>query len=472
MASNNSDKLWGGRFSQGSHELTDLYNESISFDRRLYKEDIAGSKAHANMLAASKIISEEDRDLIISGLTEIEREIDTKEFDFRIDREDIHLNIEARLTERIGEAGGRLHTGRSRNDQIATDMRLFVRAACDATVDALIELREVLLAVAKSEERTIMPGYTHMQRAQPILLSHHLQAYESMFVRDTERFLQARIRTNRSPLGTGALAGVSYDIDREATARELGFDEVIPNSIDAVSDRDFVYDYHSAASLLMVHISRLSEEIILWATSEFQFIILDERFSTGSSIMPQKKNPDLAELARGKSARVVGNLVQILTLLKSQPLAYNKDMQEDKEPLFDSVDTVLATLQVLSAMLPTCQFDREIMALSAEANFALATDYADYLTKKGVPFRQAHAAVGALVAQCESKGISLKELTLDQLKAAHDDFDEDALQIDLNYSLSARNASGGTAPEAVASALNEAGERLQHDRQVSTSLKK
>ena len=292
MASNNSDKLWGGRFSQGSHELTELYNESISFDQRLYKEDIAGSKAHANMLAASKIISEEDRDLIISGLPEIEREIDEGDFNFQIDREDIHLNIEAELTERIGEAGGRLHTGRSRNDQIATDMRLFIRGACDATLDALVELRGVLLSIAEREVSTIMPGYTHMQRAQPILLSHHLQAYESMFARDTERFVQARNRTNRSPLGTGALAGVSYDIDREATARELGFDDIIPNSIDAVSDRDFVYDYHSAAALLMVHISRLSEEIILWATSEFQFITLDERFSTGSSIMPQKKNPD------------------------------------------------------------------------------------------------------------------------------------------------------------------------------------
>lgn len=458
-----SNKLWGGRFELDSDAITDQYNASISFDKRLYREDIAGSKAHATMLAQQNIISPEDRDLIINGLTEIEQEITEGTFLFSIEREDIHLNIEAALTERIGDAGGRLHTARSRNDQIATDIRLFVRDSCDSVILSLRFFRSVLLDLAEKEAATIMPGYTHLQRAQPILLSHHLQAYEAMFARDTERFMQARSRTNRSPLGTGALAGVSYSVDRSLSADLLGFDGVIENSIDAVSDRDFIFDFHSASALSMIHISRLAEELVLWASAEFGFLNLDDRFSTGSSIMPQKKNPDLAELARGKSARTIGNMVQIMTLLKGQPLAYNKDMQEDKEALFDSVDTVLNTINVMAAMLPSCSFNRQHMKISAEANFALATDYADYLTKKGVPFREAHSAVGGMVSFCERENKTLAELTIEELRNIHSAFDEGALAITIEYSLNARAANGGTAPQTVQNARKAAQSRLNEE---------
>ncbi|MDA0364752.1 MAG: argininosuccinate lyase, partial [Chloroflexi bacterium] len=344
-----SAKLWGGRFAADTNALVEAFNASIDFDRRLYREDIAGSIAHARMLAKQGIIAEADRDAIVGGLEAIRAEIDAGQFAFRIDREDIHLNIEAALIERIGDAGRRLHTARSRNDQVATDTRLFARAACDEAADALRALRAALLALAEREHDTVMPGYTHLQRAQPILLAHHLQAYEEMFTRDTERFAQARARTNVLPLGSGALAGVTYPIDRNAVAEELGFASISANSLDAVSDRDFIVDYHSAAALAVVHLSRLSEEIVLWASSEFGFVRLDDAFATGSSIMPQKKNPDVAELARGKSARVIGNLVQALTMLKGQPLAYNKDNQEDKEALFDSVDTLLLSVRVVAA---------------------------------------------------------------------------------------------------------------------------
>ncbi|MQC18861.1 MAG: argininosuccinate lyase, partial [Chloroflexi bacterium] len=378
-----SSKLWGGRFSGEMSEIVERFNASIDFDRRLYREDIAGSIAHAHMLAAQGIIATEDSEAIERGLLEIRAEIDAGTFEFRLDREDIHLNIEAALTERIGDAGRRLHTGRSRNDQVATDTRLFTRAACDETIEALRDLRLALLDLAEREAGTVIPGYTHLQRAQPILLAHHLQAYEAMFTRDTERFVQTRARVNVLPLGSGALAGVTYPLDRSMVARELGFDAISENSLDAVSDRDFVVDFHSASAMAMVHLSRLAEEIILWSTAEFGFARMDDAFSTGSSIMPQKKNPDVAELSRGKSARVIGNLVQALTLLKGQPLAYNKDNQEDKESLFDSVDTVLITLRVVAAMLPTMTFDGARGAEAAVANFALATDVADYLAKRG-----------------------------------------------------------------------------------------
>ena len=463
MTENKSDKLWGGRFELDTDALTDQYNASISFDKRLYQEDIAGSIAHAKMLAAQYIINLEDRDQIINGLIEIEQEITEGTFVFSLEREDIHMNIEAALTEKIGDAGSRLHTARSRNDQVATDIRLFVRQACDSAIASLRALRSVLLELAEKEAETVMPGYTHLQRAQPILLSHHLQAYEAMFTRDTERFIQTRSRTNQSPLGAGALAGVSYEIDRAASADLLGFDGVIENSIDAVSDRDFVFDFHSASALSMIHISRLAEELILWASAEFRFLNLDDRFSTGSSIMPQKKNPDLAELARGKSARSIGNMVQIMTLLKGQPLAYNKDMQEDKESLFDSVDTVLDTMNILVAMLPTCSFNREHMRTAAQANFALATDYADYLTKKNVPFREAHSAVGNMVSFCERENKTLAELTLEELKNIHPEFDEGALEITIEYSLNARAATGGTAPQTVKNARKAAQIRLNEE---------
>ncbi len=457
-------KLWGGRFEGATDELVEAFNASIDFDRRLYREDIAGSIAHARMLAKQKIISTDDRDSIVKGLEAIRGEIESGTFLFRIDREDIHLNIEGALAERIGETAGRLHTARSRNDQVATDMRLFVRSACDEAAARLRAMREALIELAEREHGTVMPGYTHLQRAQPILLSHHLLAYEAMFARDTERFTQARARANVLPLGAGALAGVTYPIDREAVAAELGFASVAGNSLDAVSDRDFVVDFHSAAALAMVHLSRMAEEVILWSTAEFGFARLADAFSTGSSIMPQKKNPDVAELARGKSARAIGNLVQALTMLKGQPLAYNKDMQEDKQSLFDSVDTLLVSFAVMGAMLPTLEFDAERGAEMAVANFALATDVADYLAKRGVPFREAHAAVGRLVAACEREGRTFEDLTLFDFRDAHPEFEEDVLAINLESALAARSAPGGTAPEAVAAALSDAREKLQAER--------
>lgn len=454
-------KLWGGRFSGDTNALVDAFNASIDFDRRLYREDIAGSIAHARMLASREIISVEDRDAIVAGLEAIRDEIDADQFEFRIDREDIHLNIEAALIERIGDAGRRLHTGRSRNDQVATDTRLFARAACDQILIELRQMRGALLELASREADTVMPGYTHLQRAQPILLAHHLLAYEAMLTRDTERFAQARTRVNVSPLGAGALAGVTYPIDREMTAAELGFEAIATNSLDAVSDRDFAVDIHSAAALAMVHLSRLSEEIILWVSAEFRFANLDDAFATGSSIMPQKKNADVAELTRGKSARVIGNLMQSLALLKSQPLAYNKDNQEDKEPLFDTVDTLLISLRVMSAMLPTMTFNARDTADAATADFALATDYADYLAKRNIPFRDAHEAIGSLVARCESEGRTLEELSLEELQAAHPAFEADALEISLESALAARNVPGGTAPAAVAAARGAAQTRLE-----------
>ena len=342
-----TDKLWGGRFSAPTDALVEAYTASIAFDRRLYREDIAGSIAHARMLAKQGIIEDADRDAIVEGLRGIEAEIEAGSFEFRNDREDIHLNIEAALAERIGEPARRLHTARSRNDQVATDLRMFVRAACDEAAARLRALRGALIDLAEREAGTVVPGYTHLQRAQPVLLAHHLLAYEEMLARDAERLRQARGRANVLPLGSGALAGVGYPIDREFVARELGFEAVSANSLDAVSDRDFVVDVHAAAALAMTHLSRLSEEIVLWASAEFGLVRLDDAFSTGSSIMPQKRNPDVAELARGKSARVIGNLVQALTLLKGQPLAYNRDLQEDKEPLFDTVDTLLSSLAVM-----------------------------------------------------------------------------------------------------------------------------
>lgn len=453
-------KLWGGRFSGDTNELVDAFNASISFDRRLYREDIAGSIAHARMLASRDIISNEDRDTIVAGLEQIRAEIDAGDFEFRVDREDIHLNIEAALIERIGDPGRRLHTGRSRNDQVATDTRLFARAACDEVTEELRSIRRALIDLADRESETVIPGYTHLQRAQPILLSHHLLAYEAMFTRDTERISQARARTNVSPLGAGALAGVTYPIDREFTARELGFDAISENSLDAVADRDFIVDIHSAAALAMVHLSRLAEEIVLWVSAEFRLARLDDAFATGSSIMPQKKNADVAELTRGKSARVIGNLMQSLALLKSQPMTYNKDNQEDKEPLFDTVDTILISLRVMAAMLPTMTFERERGAAAAVADFALATDIADYLAKRGIPFRDAHEAVGQLVARCEREGKTFEELSIEEYREAHEAFDEDVLEIDLAAALAARDVPGGTAPNAVASARQAARARL------------
>ena len=459
-----SDKLWGGRFDAPTDALVEAFTASIDFDKRLYREDIAGSVAHARMLGAQGIIPAADAEAIIAGLDAIRVEIEAGRFDFRADREDIHLNIEAALSERIGAAAGWLHTARSRNDQVATDLRLFARAACDEAGARLRALRGALLDVADREAATVIPGLTHTQHAQPVLLAHHLLAYEAMCARDGERFAQARARTNVLPLGAGALAGVTFPIDREAVARELGFDSVAANSMDAVSDRDFVVDLHAAAATAMVHLSRLAEEIVLWSTSEFGLVRLPDAFATGSSIMPQKRNPDVAELVRGKSARVIGNLVQALTLLKAQPLAYNRDLQEDKQSLFDSVDTLLASLAVMTAMLPALAFAADRGRTAAVEAFALATDLADYLARRGVPFREAHAAVGALVARCEHEGRTLADLTLGDYRAAHPAFEADVLRIDLDTALAARSAPGGTAPEAVARERAAARARLRAER--------
>ncbi len=461
------DRLWGGRFEGATDALVEAFGASIGFDRRLYREDIAGSIAHARMLAKQGIIAEADRDAIVTGLEAIRDEIEAGDFEFRADREDIHLNIEAALAERIGEPARRLHTARSRNDQVATDVRLFARAATDEALARLRALRGALIDLAEREHATVIPGYTHLQRAQPVLLSHHLLAYEAMFERDTRRFAQARERVNVLPLGAGALAGVTYPIDPDFVAAELGFEAVATNSLDAVSDRDFVVEFHSGAALAMVHLSRLAEEIVLWATAEFGLVRLDDAFATGSSIMPQKRNPDVAELARGKSARAIGNLVQALTLLKGQPLAYNRDLQEDKESLFDSVDTLIGSLAVIAAMLPTLTFDAERGRAAATADFALATDVADYLAKRGVPFREAHEAVGRLVARCEQEGRTLDELSLDEYRAAHPAFEEDVLAIDLDAALAARSATGGTAPKAVAEQRKAARARLAAEREAA-----
>ena len=464
-----SDKLWGGRFDAPPDALVEAFTASIDFDRRLYREDIAGSIAHARMLARQSIIPTEDAEAIVAGLETIRDDIEAGRFEFRTDREDIHLNIEAALADRIGTAAGRLHTARSRNDQVATDLRLFTRSACDEAVMRLRALRGVLLDVADRESGTVISGYTHMQHAQPVLLSHHLLAYEEMFARDTQRFEQARARVNVMPLGAGALAGVTYPIDRESVAEELGFDSVAANSLDAVSDRDFVVDVHSAAALAMVHLSRLAEELVLWSTLEFGLIRLPDAFSTGSSIMPQKKNPDVAELLRGKSARAIGNLVQALTLIKAQPLAYNRDMQEDKQPLFDTIDTLLSSLTVTAAMLPALIFEADRGRESAVGAFALATDLADYLAKRGVPFREAHGAVGALVARCEREAKTLADLTIEEFQAAHAAFEDDVLAIDLGTALAARSATGGTAPETVARARAAARHRLNGETPEATA---
>jgi argininosuccinate lyase len=454
-------KLWGGRFERPTDAAVDAYNASLGFDRRLYREDITGSIAHALMLGRQGIIPGEDVERIVAGLSDVLAEIERGEFVFDEAQEDIHMAVEARLTEIIGpEAAGKLHTARSRNDQVALDMRLFALAAIDQTVALLRGLRTALLDLADRHLEVVLPGYTHLQRAQPVLLGHHLHAYAEMFERDTGRFVDCRRRTDVMPLGSGALAGLPYPLDRDLVARELGFTAVSRNSLDAVSDRDYLVEYHAAAALTMAHISRLSEEIILWSSAEFGFITLDDAFATGSSIMPQKKNADVAELGRGKAGRVYGNLIGLLTTLKGLPLAYNKDLQEDKEGFFDTVDTLTATLDIFTRMLPTITFHAERMAKAAIANYSLATDVADYLARKGVPFRQAHHIVGALVQDAIRRGSELHELSLEDYRAHSPLFDADVLDIDLAASVGARDVAGGTAPNRVRAAVDESRARL------------
>lgn len=450
-------KAWSGRFNEPVAELVKRYTASVEFDQRLAEFDIQGSLAHARMLGAQGIIANEDVAAIERGLAEILEEIRTGRFEWLLDLEDVHLNIEKRLTDKIGDAGKRLHTGRSRNDQVATDVRLWLRATVDDVLVRIGKLQQSIVELAEKHADTVMPGFTHLQVAQPVTFGHHLLAYFEMLKRDAERFADARRRINRLPLGAAALAGTSYPIDRERVARELGFDGVCENSLDAVSDRDFAIEFTSAAALVMTHLSRFSEELILWSSPRFGFIDIADRFCTGSSIMPQKKNPDVPELVRGKTGRVNGHLVALLTLMKSQPLAYNKDNQEDKEPLFDTADTLLVTLEIYADMLRGITVDTAAMRLAAAEGFATATDLADYLVKKGLPFRDAHEAVARAVRHAEAQNCDLADLSLADLKTFSSLVEADIYEVlTLEGSLASRNHIGGTAPQQVREALGRA----------------
>ncbi len=443
-------KLWGGRFQKETDTLVNDFNSSIRFDARLYRQDIRGSLAHAAMLGAQGIIESGEAAKIIDGLNVILAEIEAGEVEFSLDNEDIHMNIEAMLTERIGATGKRLHTARSRNDQVAVDFRLFVKEEIGAVMDLCLELETVLVKKAKAHTETVMPGYTHLQRAQPVTFAHHLMAYAHMLKRDITRFEDCRERMDECPLGAGALAASTYHVDRFATAAALGFAAPTGNSMDSVSDRDFAIEFLSACSILMMHLSRFSEEIIAWCSWEFKFVELDDAYSTGSSIMPQKKNPDVAELVRGKTGRVYGSLITLLTVMKGLPLAYNKDMQEDKEPVFDAIDTVEICLSVFTAMLDTLAVLEGNMRKAASGGFINATDCADYLTKKGMPFREAYMVVGKLVALCISEGKTLESLPLERYRAVSQVFEEDVYQaLDLRTCVNGRKVYGGPAKEAV-----------------------
>jgi argininosuccinate lyase len=432
------------------------YMASIPYDQRLYRQDIEGNIAHARMLAKQEIITTSEADIIIKGLNSIRKEIERGRFEFKIELEDIHMNIEARLFEKIGETAGKLHTARSRNDQIALDMRLFVKEEILRTIDKIKALQTALVELAEANKTVIMPGYTHLQQAQPILLAHHLLAYFEMLQRDKERFQNCLSRTDVLPLGSGALAGVPYPIDREFVARELGFSKVSTNSLDAVSDRDFVIEYEAAASITMMHLSRLAEELILWSSSEFGFIEIGEAFTTGSSIMPQKKNPDVAELVRGKTGRVYGHLMGILTTMKSLPLAYNRDMQEDKEGLFDTVDTLNTSLEVFAEMIKTIKVNTERISKAMKTDYILATDLADYLVKKGLPFRKAHGVVARLCEYAMSKGKTFRELGRKEYHEFSPLFGGDVYDITVESSIAARHVDGGTSPKQVEQALEKA----------------
>ncbi len=447
----NKSQAWSALFSEPMSELVQRYTASVPFDQRLAAADIAGSLAHAEMLAAQGVISQQDAADIRRGLAQIQTDIDAGRFEWKIELEDVHLNIEARLTALVGDAGKRLHTGRSRNDQVATDVRLWLRGEIDALAPLVAQMQRWLLSVAEQHTETILPGFTHLQVAQPVSFAHHLLAYVEMFARDAQRLADVRKRVNQLPLGAAALAGTSYPLDRERVARTLGFDGLCMNSVDAVSDRDFAIEFCAWAAITMMHISRLAEEIVLWMTQNYGFIDLADRYCTGSSIMPQKRNPDVAELARGKTGRVYGHLTAMLTLMKGQPLAYNKDNQEDKEPLFDTVDTLAATLRIMAEMVGGIVVKPEAMQRAARRGFATATDLADYLVKKGVPFRDAHEVVAAAVKLGLQQGKDLSELPLDVLRGFHASIGDDVYEsaLTLQASLNARKVIGGTAPERV-----------------------
>lgn len=442
-------------------EVSSRYTVSIHFDQRLYKQDIAGSTAHARMLAKQGIISSDEAAAITRGLDEIRTEIESKSFPWREELEDIHMNVERRLFDKIGDTAGRLHTARSRNDQVALDIRMFTKDAITEILDAIQELRKALVGLAEANPKTVMPGYTHLQRAQPLLFAHHMLAYFEMFGRDAERFEQAHKRADVLPLGSGALAGVPYPLDRDFVAKELGFSRVSKNSMDAVADRDFLLDFQMASATCMMHLSRISEELILWSSDEFAFIRLSDDYTTGSSIMPQKRNPDFAELARGKTGRVYGHLMGMLTLLKGLPMTYNRDMQEDKEGFFDTFDTLLDTLTIFADMLPKMTVNADTMRGAAQDSYLLATDVADYLVAKGMPFREAHGIVNRLSEYAFDQGKFLHQLAIAEYKKHSDVFEDDVLSINVESSVGTRNVSGGTSFDQVAQAIKEARASLE-----------
>ncbi len=450
-------KLWGGRFAKGTDKLVDDFNSSIRFDSRMYRHDILGSIAHANMLGKCGIISADESSLIQSTLKDILNDIEAGKIDFEIDAEDIHMNVEKILISRIGDTGKKLHTGRSRNDQVALDIRMYLRYEIISIKEMVAVFLDTLVKISESNLDTIMPGYTHLQRAQPITLAHHMMAYFEMFKRDYQRLCDCYSRINILPLGSGALAGTTYPLDRYMVAQELGFDDVTQNSLDGVSDRDFAIELASCLSILMMHLSRLSEEIILWSSHEFSFVELDDAYSTGSSIMPQKKNPDVAELARGKTGRVYGSLMTLLTVMKSLPLAYNKDMQEDKEAIFDAVDTVKMCLPVFSNMIATMKVRKANMYKAAQGGFTNATDIADYLVKKGIPFRSAHEIIGKMVLYCIENNKAIDDMTMEEFKSFSDKIQEDVYtEISLEKCVSGRKLVGGPARETEEKAIENA----------------
>jgi len=467
----NHKNTWSGRFTEPVSALVERYTASVDFDQRLAEHDIQGSLAHAQMLAEQGIISDEDFTVIRHGLYQIRDEIQLHQFTWLQELEDVHLNIEKRLTTLVGDAGKRLHTGRSRNDQVATDIRLFLRASIDEITSLIKAMQLALLNLAEQHIHTIMPGFTHLQVAQPVSFGHHLMAYFEMLKRDSERLSDCRKRVNQLPLGAAALAGTSYPISRERVAQLLGFDSVCQNSLDAVSDRDFAIEFCACAALIMMHLSRMSEEFILWMNPAFGFIQLDDRFCTGSSIMPQKKNPDVPELVRGKTGRINGHLMALLTLMKAQPLAYNKDNQEDKEPLFDTVDTLTDTLRIYADMLTGVQVNQQMMRQSALRGYATATDLADYLTKKGIPFRDAHEIVAQTVRFAEQKNCDLSDLALDELQKFSPQIESDIFAVlTLEGSMQSRNHIGGTAPEQVRMAIQKANEWLAAENLKHASM--
>ncbi|MBC6905936.1 argininosuccinate lyase [Saccharophagus sp. K07] len=453
--------LWGGRFSEATDAFVQRFTASVDFDKRMYRQDIRGSIAHSEMLAKVGVLTEEEKNAIHTGLRDIEAQIDSGEFQWSVELEDVHMNIESALTQKIGIAGKKLHTGRSRNDQVATDVRLYLRDEIDVIAQELTRLQKGILELAEREADTIMPGFTHLQTAQPVTFGHHLLAWYEMLNRDYSRLQDCRRRMNQSPLGAAALAGTTYPIDRELTASLLGFSQPTRNSLDSVSDRDFAIEFCSFAAILLTHLSRASEELILWTSSQFNFINLPDRFCTGSSIMPQKKNPDVPELVRGKTGRVNGHLIALLTLMKSQPLAYNKDNQEDKEPLFDAVDTVRDCLRAFADMIPAIEPKREVMREAAKRGFATATDLADYLVRRGTPFRDAHEIVGKAVGYGVKTGKDLSDMSLEELRQFGGSIDEDVFKVlTLEGSVAARNHIGGTAPEQVRRAVQVARKEL------------